>query len=242
MLEEDCAGKKVPAKSGLPACVFTKSGRCLRTVRWPGNHWSSRGWRAEELKWHLNAKACSLTCTGLSSAAPRCLPKPTDKKRQGLEEVLPPGFSDFMPRPQTLTLFFWQGSHLLHEDQGESVQSRGCGRLLTDRAHLLVAMLLLVLLRLRVSSSPLHSTTQELHHVKPLRCDDRSIWSITVKNYTPRRTNGSLDLTKSSMWPLGFSTYFILALILYENWRTLQCPRVDPVLYTGVSLQSTQEG
>lgn len=115
--------------------------------------------------------------------------QPHGQKRQGLEEVLPPSFSDFMPRPQTLTLFFWQGSHLLHEDQAESRQSRGCGRLLTDRAHLPLAMLLLVPLRLRDSFSPLHSTTQELQGVKPPSYEDRAIWPIPVQNYMAKRTN-----------------------------------------------------
>lgn len=135
-------------------------------------------------KSHLKAKACS-HLTGLSLAAPCSLPNPTDKE----DKDLPPGFSGFVPKPQTLTFFFWQGSHWLHEDHADSVQSRGCGRSLTDRACLLLAMLSLVPLRLRDSFSPLHSMTRELQGVKSLSCEHRATWPTHRQNYSPKRTN-----------------------------------------------------
>lgn len=73
--------------------------------------------------------------------------------------------------PQALTLFFWQGSHLLHEDQGESTQSRGWGGSRADRARLL-----LVLISPRDSVLLLCSTTWELQSVEPLSCEARMAW------------------------------------------------------------------
>lgn len=80
-------------------------------------------------------------------------------------------FSGFVPWPQALTRFFWQGSHLLHEDHVERMQSRGCGTSPVDRGRLLLATLLLVPPSPMDSFPPLHSTTRELQRVKTVRSE-----------------------------------------------------------------------
>lgn len=115
-------------------------------MRQPGKHCSYWERLAEELKARVSP------VHGFSQQLPAVCPTPRTKQSR-----LGGGPASQFLRAHTLTLFLWQGSHLLHEDQAESTQSRGWGRLLTDRACLLLATLLLVLLALRDSSSPLHS-------------------------------------------------------------------------------------
>lgn len=187
MLEEvDCVGKFLQSSGFLPVFSLSLGLHLLRAARQPGNHWHYWEWRVEALKPPESKSQQHHLYRAFLSNSP-LFAQPHAQKIQGLEEGPPPDFSDFMRRPQTFTLFFWQESQWLHEDQAESRQSRGCGEMLTDRTRLPLATLLL--LRLRVSFSPLHSTTQVLHHVKWPSGKDRATWFVTIKNYTPTRPN-----------------------------------------------------
>lgn len=176
----------------------------LRTVRHPGKLCNYLGCWAEELK----ATRMQNPRTGLSLAAPSVCPTP-GTNRTWLEGG--PAPSQRSPE-QTLTLFLWQGSHLLQEDQEERAQSRGCGGALTEplcpTTPQLQAGNLWALGTWHLSHTPSRTSThQALHATSAFQCSSRWI-GATGTDSVRNLIHSPVPAWKPNPWAtnLGFPT------------------------------------